>query len=212
MRFGKMGLACAATLVLASAGISVFAQAAPGGAAGGARQGRGGGQGRGMGLTQIPVGVLAHELKLTDDQKTKITDIQTKFAEDMKAATAAAAGGQVDRQAMGEKRTQATKDIEAVLTDDQKAKLPEVLKTLGVYNTVGIPVGALPDLKLTADQKTKIAEIGKEATEKMTAARQAAQGGGDPQAGRDAMMAARKDATDKVTALLTDTQKTALKA
>jgi Spy/CpxP family protein refolding chaperone len=212
MRLRNLSAACAATLLLATMGLTVRAQGAGGGQGFGG--GQGGGQrrgGRGNNLAQVPVSVLGYELKLTADQKTKIQAIQDTLADTIKKAQAPAAGGQPDFQALRASYTQANTDITAVLTDDQKAKLPDMFKALAPYNTVGIPLGVLPSLKLTEDQKTKIAAIADDASTKTRDAFQNAQGG-DRQAAMTAIQAIRKDAGDKAVALLTESQKTTLEA
>ena len=77
----------------------------------------------------MPIGTLAYILKLKDEQKTKIGDIQTKLAEEVKAATG-------DRPKMMELNTKAAADIDAILTDEQKttvqARFPESAAKLRV--------------------------------------------------------------------------------
>src|ERR1700693_4969200 len=103
------------------------------------------GQGRGQAtLASIPVDVLAGPLKLSDDQKTKIRASQEKVAK----ATAEARA--------------ANTEITAVLTGEQKGKVEGVVRELGSYQQVGIPLQVLGGLKLTDDQKSKIKPIAEE--------------------------------------------------
>ncbi len=82
----------ASTVVLGSAGVLSMAQP-PGGQGRGQGRGQGGGQGGGFGrrgggpltVASVPVEALAKPLSLTADQKTKITGIQAKYREDMRA-------------------------------------------------------------------------------------------------------------------------------
>jgi len=214
MRLRNLSAVCAATLLMATMGIMVRAQGAAPGAPGqgnGGQGGRGGQRrgGRGPQLASVPVSILGAELKLTADQKTKIQTIQDTLADTL--AKAQAPGTTPDRQALRATYTQANTDIEAVLTEDQKAKLPDMNKTLGYYTSVGIQLGVLPALKLTEEEKTKIVAI---ATDAQTKTRDAFTNapGGDRQAAMTAIQAIRKDATDKVVALLTDSQKATLEA
>lgn len=230
MNFKKIGLTCAAFFLLSAVSIAAFAQdngaGAAGGAAGGGgrrqRQGGFGGQRGGMNtLATVPVATLDSYLKLTADQKAKIKTIQDQYTTDTKALATpggAAGGAGVDRQALQEARqkrqeaaTKADTDIKAVLTEDQTKMLPDMNKELQALNTVGIPAGALGDLKLSSDQKTKITTIATDAQKDMQAKMQEArQNGGqiDPQAMQDM----RKSASDKAMAVLNADQKTKLEA
>ena len=216
MRTWNAGLLCAAVGVAAAISVSAVAQGTAGvgqGRAGGGQ--RRGGQGRGgITLTAIPAGSLAMVLKLTDDQKTKIAGIQEKFTKDVAELRKPAADGTPPNNAdifpkIQEINAAALKDIGAVLTDDQKAKVPDVLKEFTALRGAGIPAGVVGDLKLTADQKTKIADIAKASAADRAARLQELQGG-DRAAMRQAFQDMQKAEKDKVTALLTDTQKTTL--
>ncbi|MCW3055707.1 MAG: hypothetical protein JWN14_4877 [Chthonomonadales bacterium] len=224
MKFGKIGLMCASLFLLSAVAATSFAQGNGAVAAGGARRQRqGGGQGQrgqrgGNPLVTMPLSVMDSYLKLTADQKTKITAIQTQYKTDAKAFTPApvAPGEMPDRQAQQEMRTKqreastkADTDIKAVLTEDQTKLIPDMNKELGSYTAVNIPVGVLPDLKLTADQKTKITTIAADSQKEMQAKFQEAQANGG-QVDQAAMQEMRKASSDKVTAVLTDTQKTTL--
>jgi len=226
MKFGKIGLMCASLFLLSAVAVTSFAQGNGAVAGGGGRRqrqgGQGGGQRRGAGapLVATPLSVLDSYLKLTAEQKTKITAIQTQYAADMKTLTPPppAAGEMPDRQAMQEARTKqreagtkADTDLKAVLTDDQTKLIPDMNKELAAYGAAGIPAGVLPDLKLTADQKTKITTIATDSQKEMQAKFQEAQANGG-QVDQAAMQEMRKASTDKVNAVLTDAQKTTLAA
>jgi len=98
--------------------IVAFAQAQPG-------QGRqGGGPGGRMGMNpEARVKQLDEKLKLSDDQKTKLTSIFTEQADAQKKMREEAQGGG-DRQAMMEKMQKMRAELETkvagVLTEDQK--------------------------------------------------------------------------------------------
>lgn len=85
---------------------------------------QGGGQGRG-GMMMKPedrVKQLDEKLKLSDDQKAKLTTVFTEQADAMKKMREEAQGG--DREAMREKMQKMRADndakVNAVLTEDQK--------------------------------------------------------------------------------------------
>jgi Spy/CpxP family protein refolding chaperone len=163
--------------------------------AGGARQGRGQGRGgaRGASVATMPIGTLSYLVNLKDDQKTKITDIQTKLKDDVKGATG-------DRTKITELNTKARMDVEAILTDEQKNKLKELMPVVTLLQqSRAIPLAVIPDLKLTDEQKTKIKDAAKETQEKITAIPRA-----ERQTGRPPLLA---DFKTKVEGILTDEQK-----
>jgi hypothetical protein len=65
---------------------------------------------------------VAEKLKITDDQKAKIRDIQTQSMADIRQAMQ-----DQDRQKMGEIRRATAEKILAVLTDDQRAQFKDML-------------------------------------------------------------------------------------
>ena len=92
---------------------------------GGGQGGQGGGQGRRMQMSpEDRVKQLDEKLKLTDDQKTKVTAIYTAQAADMKKMREEMQAGGGDRAAMMEKMQKANADLDvkinAVLTAEQK--------------------------------------------------------------------------------------------
>src|SRR5205809_6429627 len=117
---------------------SVFAQApkedpgqnaapAAGRRAQGGQGQRGGGR---VSLATLPIKALDATVKLTDDEKSKITAIQEKYKTDAQALRPAQ-GAQPDpanRQKMRDLSTKANTDIEAVLTKEQNEKLKATLK------------------------------------------------------------------------------------
>lgn len=98
-------------------GVAGFANAQQGGG-----QGRGPGRGGMMMKPEERVKQLDEKLKLSDDQKTKLTAVFTAQQEDMKKLREEMQGG--DRGAMMEKmqkfRTDSEAKVTAVLTEDQK--------------------------------------------------------------------------------------------
>lgn len=108
----KLMMICGLLLSMAA-----FAQAQPG-------QGRPGGPGGRMGMNpEARVKQLDEKLKLSDDQKAKLTTIFTEQADAQKKAREEAQGGG-DRQAIMEKmqkmRAELETKVSGVLTEDQK--------------------------------------------------------------------------------------------
>lgn len=166
MRISKFGWIGAAIVLGSCVGVTAFAQAGAGQPGGGQRRGLFG-QGRfgqqQLSLVNAPIDVLAKELKLTDDQKTAITAARRKMQTDMQALMRPADGSQPNFQELQPKmqdiNKKANTDIEAVLKDDQKADAPVLLKNLQTLQTVRIPMATYSDLKLTTEQKTKLAAV-----------------------------------------------------
>jgi hypothetical protein len=199
--------------------VCVGAHAQNGGGAGGA--GGGGGQGRRGGggqfnrtptIVSVPVSVLVSGLKLSDLEGAKLTALHDQYLKDM-TALRPAQGAQPDpdaREKMTALNSETTEKMTAVLPSDKAAKLPDFLKGLASYRTVGIPLEVLPALKLTDAQSTKIAAIADEATKASAAKIQELQQGGDRQAMMTAMQAMQKTNHDNAVAVLTAPQKKTL--
>lgn len=168
------------------------------GAPGGRQRGQGGGRqgGRQMSVAALPVATLDSIVKLTAEQKTKITKIHDEYVKQSEALRPQQ-GQQPAPDAMQKRRdlnTQTTKQIEDVLTAEQKTKLTDARKEMTLYRMAGIPTGLYGQIKLTAEQKTKLQEIQKSMTP---------QQGGD----REAMRAAQREGREKAAAVLTPAQK-----
>ena len=158
--------------------------------------GGGGGQRRGGGavsLATLPVAAIDSIVTLDADQKTKIGAIQATYKTD-------AAAAQGDQAKMREVRTKATDDIKAVLKADQSTKLTETMPSLTLLaRSRAVPIVVLADVKLTADQWTKIKAAAKDEADKLAAIDQA-----DRRAKAPELVAAFKTTVE---ALLTDDQK-----
>jgi Spy/CpxP family protein refolding chaperone len=163
--------------------------------------GRGGGR---LTLAMVPVSALTDELKLTGEQKTQLTTIETKYRSD--ARTLRPAPGATPDPSVRQKRTemtqQASQEMEAVLTTEQKAKLPLIMRHFGMLRMVGIPLETYHDLKLTSDQKKQIGDIAQNVQTKMQ--------GLAAEDRRTQGRQIRQDAQTKVMALLTADQKAIL--
>jgi hypothetical protein len=167
-------------------------------------------------ITRIPVTLLASELKLTEVQQAKITALRAQLEKDT-TALRPAPGEQFNpdnRQKMQDLNTEATSKMTEVLTTDQQAQLPDVIKSLNAYPRLGIPLEVLPTLKLTADQKTKLTALADERQKAQQAKMQELQqnGGGDRTAMMQAFQDMQKETQTKVAALLTASQNSTLTA
>jgi len=169
MRVLRLGLISAAVVLGSCVAIGAIAQGAgqppPGGRRGGqGRFGQGGFGGGQLTLSSpaVPIDLLVKELKLTDDQKTAIVAARMKAQTDTQALMQPGAdGGRPNFQEilpkMQEINQKAAKDIDGTLKDDQKTEAAALLKNLTALQSLRIPIGTYSDLKLTADQKTKLA-------------------------------------------------------
>jgi hypothetical protein len=113
---------------------------------------------------------------------------------------------------MQEIQQKGAKDAEAILKDDQKPAATALLKDLTALQSVRIPIATYSDLKLTADQKTKLAAVSADITkdraakmQEMQAARQA----GDQAKMQEIMQSMRGNGQpdEKALAVLTADQK-----
>jgi Spy/CpxP family protein refolding chaperone len=157
--WNRAALAVSALLVMS---VPILAQTTPVATPGATAAPRGG-QGRRGGMAGLPVSAIDTLVKLTADQKTKITAVQDKLKTDV----AASAG---DRTKTRELTTAANEDIKAVLTPDQQKTLAEKLPVVMLLNqSKAVPAGALGDVKLTSDQMDKIKTAAMATQEKMKA-------------------------------------------
>ena len=197
MQARKLALLCAAAVVMMAVSVSAFAQNPPGQ---GRAQGRGQ-RGRRVTVATLPVSVLDAVVKLTPEQKTKITAIHDKYEADTRSLRPQQ-GTQPDptsRQKLADLSRQAVTDIEAVLTQEQKDKLKEAAKDFAMFQAAGIPLELFGELKLTDEQKKKLADIAKESREKSNGVTDRAQ-----------LRTINQDARAKAEAVLTADQKAAI--
>ncbi len=135
----KNGMKCLVILTLWSLVCFGFAQERQGGDQGGGQgRGRGGfgqgmmrggfGQGAGSSLMLLRRTDVQEDLKLTDDQKAKLLEIQQSMRS--RFTGGAGSGEQADRQAMRKQREEAmaeiAKSVDAVLTPEQRQRLKEI--------------------------------------------------------------------------------------
>jgi Spy/CpxP family protein refolding chaperone len=191
-------VALVATVALTS---TAFAQR------GGGRGGFGFG-GRGGGLAMLRMPEVQTELKLTDDQKTKVSALSEKIqAERRNSGQNFRDLSDEERQKMmAERRASEDKQLGEILNADQMKRYHQLqLQQTGMMAVTQKEVA--DQLNLTADQKTKIQEIVAAQQAEMRSAFQGGGGGGDRSAMREKMMAMRKQTDDKIAAVLTDDQK-----
>ena len=140
------------------------------------------------------------DLALTDAQKESIKKIVDDFRSSLTGLT------QEDRRAkMTELRKVMEDKIDSVLTVPQKARVKEIrLQVRGVAALTTKEV--IEALKLTDDQVNKIKELTAALRKDTREAMRSATTGGDRSAARDAVVKVRKEATEKIMAVLTPDQ------
>jgi len=174
-------------------------------------QRKGGGFGRGgfgPGMLLNNKGVQK-ELKLTDDQTKKVTDalkeVQDKHRDEFTGLQDLQGDERREKmqEIMKKVNEEQTKAISEILSADQVKRLNQIeLQNSGPRAFTQEKVQK--DLKLTDDQKDKIKTIADDLNQEMQGLRG---GGGDFQENMKKMASMRKEAMEKITAVLTDDQK-----
>lgn len=139
------------------------------------RRGFGMMMGGGAGVVANPTFLLQRtdvkdDLKLTDDQKIKLSDIQSSVRNRMQSMfTGGARPDFSDPKAREEFQAKMqkvmddiAKEIDAVLTEDQRKRLKEISFQFA-GNSAALDKNAAKDLGITDDQKTRIEELNKKA-------------------------------------------------
>ncbi len=172
-----------------------------------AQFGPGFGRGGGAGMLLGNKGVQS-ELKLTDEQKTKVQEFTTKTREKMREAFQSAAG---DREKMQEAFKEIASETEKFVKDTLKPEQQKRLKQIQ-RQQVGIRAFQEEDvakaLKLTDEQKSDITKLSEDIGAQMREMFQSAQG--DPEKMREnrkKIETLNKEAMDKVQKMLTADQK-----
>lgn len=155
------------------------------------------------GALLVPIPVMESELKLNADQKTKIKGIQDKLREDVDKLRKEGAPGRETIMRLNDILNKASADIEASLDDEQKKKFTNLVKEAQLFNLVGIPPMAMAELKLTEEQRKKLATIASDLQAKQRDIPQAER--------REKLPALRQEAREKAMALMTEEQKATLK-
>ncbi len=200
-------------MVVFAALLLVTAATAQGGGGGGrqGRQGRGGMMGR---MANDPGSLLRRtdvqgELKITDDEKTKLQDVQSKIRDEMQEIRQ---NNQGDFQAAMAERAKKQPDwdkmVMAVLTADQQKRMKELIVQRSGNQVVFNPMFQ-DDLKLTDAQKSKLKDLQQKSQEAMMGLFQ------NRDMSQEERMAAmeknRKTIDDTISNILTDDQKAKLK-
>lgn len=140
---------------------------------------------------------LTEELKLTEDQKTKITDIMTQSRSDAQDT-----GGRSRRGGFGRQR-QLNASIEAVLTSEQVEKYRAFI----IRQQVDRRIERLTSqLTLTEDQIKKIRPIIEDEYKKMSALREKMRESDDRSAMMEQMRGIRDESNKAIEAVLTPEQ------
>jgi hypothetical protein len=189
--------------------VAVAALACSALAQGGGGQRRGGGRGNPYAPTSlVRLEEVQKELNITDDQKTKLADLQASVQTKMTDLAASANG---DRTAMTEGRAKinadAAKALGDILQPEQMKRLRELQIQWSGKSILATDKELQSTLSITDEQKTKIAEL----IAKQQAANQEASQGGDRQAAAEARTKNAKILEDEIDKVLTDAQKTKLK-
>jgi len=175
--------------------------------AGGAFAQRGFGRGGGGGANMLRTPEVQAELKLTDDQKTKVTDLLAKLREQRQSQGQdfQSLSPEERQKMMADRRAAEDKQVADVLNADQMKRYHQlVLQQQGMTAVLDKPVA--DQLKLTDDQKTKIQAVLDEQRAAMQELRQN-NSGGDRTAMMQKFMDMRKQTDQKIASLLTDDQK-----
>jgi Spy/CpxP family protein refolding chaperone len=205
-----IGLALAATLALAGSASAQFGP--PGGGLPGGGPPGGGPRGGGAMMLRMPE--VQTELKLTDEQKTRVSEMlenlrggQRGRFEDLRSL-----GPEEAQKRMADRRAQEEKLVNGILTADQQKRFRQLqLQQQGVSALNDKSVQ--DELKLTDEQRTKVQTIQSEQWESMRALFQSGgEGPPDFAAIRPKLEAMRKQSDDKLTAVLTAEQQRQWKA
>ena len=161
----------------------------------------------------IPMAVMTKSLTLSADQATQITTIQKDYRT-TRQRLMPPRGQTLDPDAMKAVQTKiaaAQKDandkITAILTDDQKAKLPQLLTDATDFRDVNIPLELGLQLQLTADERQKVSDIAANERKDVAALTTGDNAITDRRALRAQTNQLRQAAHASVLAILTDVQK-----
>ena len=203
MKLNKLALIVALAALVCSA-------IAQGG--GGGRQGRGQGN-RGNQFAPMTIAgreEVQKEIGLTDDQKTKITELRTATQQKSRDARQAANGDrQAQQEAMTKINAEAAKALAEILKPEQLKRLRELQIQWTGSMIVVSDKEVQKELAITEEQTAKFKEL----QDKQRAAMQEAQqnANGDRAAITEAMTKNAKIMEEEIGKVLTDAQKTKLK-
>jgi len=178
------------------------AWAQPGGGRG-SRGGRGmSGFGPPSAMRLITVEEIETELKLTDDQKKKISEINGDFEDSLREAF----GGGGGREKMQQLMEDASTKLAEVLDDAQEKRLMGIVIQVNGANATMDPAVA-KELKITDEQKSKLGDVRRNTRDQFMEIRDLPE---DKR--REAMDDLRKEIDGKLMEVLTDEQKTQLES
>ena len=207
----KVSLLAMALVALVSLGSAQQDQGGGGQGGGGRRQGMRGGMDMmgGQRLVQLLRNPqVQEELKLTDDEKAKIEDLPRP------QRGGGGGGGAPTTPSMEEQTKQFADDkaaTSAILTAEQEKRLEELRIQWAGPSAVYLP-DVQAGLALTDDQKAKLTTLRTQMMDAMRKMREEAQDGGDRQAMMEKMRGMQDTLKTEVDKVLTDDQKTKLKA
>ncbi|MDX1931859.1 MAG: hypothetical protein SFU56_04570 [Capsulimonadales bacterium] len=108
-------------------------------------------------LATAPVRVLATSLKLTEEQQSRIQRVQEEMRENAEARRPPQGDGAPEgdpRAALRAMNEKASKTIESLLTEEQRKRVPGLLRAWNVVRGLGLPLETASELNLTAEQLT----------------------------------------------------------
>jgi Spy/CpxP family protein refolding chaperone len=205
-----IGLALAATLALAGSASAQFGP--PGGGPPGGGPPGGGPPGGGAMILRMPE--VQTELKLTDAQKTQVSEMLASLRggqrgrfEDLRSL-----GPEEAQKRMAERRAQEEKLVKGILTADQQKRFRQLQLQQQGFSALS-DKSVQDELKLTDEQRTRVQTIQSDQRESMRAVFQS-DGGGPPDfaAIRPKLEAMRTQSDAKLTAVLTAEQQKQWKA
>lgn len=166
-----------------------------------------GGFGQRGGANLLQRAEVQTELKLTDEQKTKVASMLETLGEERRGRfqDLRDASAEERQKVMAQWQMEETKKVNAILNPDQQKRFRQISLQQEGPMALSRPDVA-DELKLTDDQKMKVQEARAIMMEKQGVIREEAQG--DREAMRSKMEALRKETNDKIAAVLTDEQKT----
>ncbi len=214
----KFGAALISTMALLSAGFAALAQQPPTPPFKGAAipqpkqqprtQPQGANHERNPGdyLVMLPVDVLDMYLKLTKEQTGKISPILKKVKTEQNKFLGMGTNGVPDKdkleaqfKVLAETVRDSEKEVDGMLTAEQKKKTETMFEEVRKLNFVGIQRDVIGEVKLTDDQKKKLLTLSEEYQKKRAEIKPEDRQTEAPKLGREYR--------DKAAAMLTDEQK-----
>jgi Spy/CpxP family protein refolding chaperone len=212
MRKMSLFLVLSITMAMLAASQMVMAQGGGGQRGGGMMGGFGGGAGQYTLLTLATNATIAKEIKVTDEQKTKLDALTPEMRADRQEMMQSMGGGgggpgsmtpeeMAKRQAEMQKLTDKyDKKVGEILTPEQLARLKE-LRLQAIGPTALSDKDVAKELNLTTDQKVKMKAAEDDAAKKRQALFADMQGGGGDRA---AMQTKMKEISDALLKQLVD--------